>query len=148
MGKTGDSVSVFPPKSHTFTILPGDSPSLEYQLRLAAAGEFDARFHLIPTQPLVAGNGLRFAVSVDKEKPQIISVGKNVEVTSPQWESNVLNQTCVGQARFRFAKGRHVFRIFAVDSGVVLDKIVLHSVKLPASYLEPAETSIIAPQNK
>jgi hypothetical protein len=145
LGKTGDSVSIFPPKAHTFTILRGGSPSLEYHFRLAAAGEFDAQFYLMPTQPLVAGNGLRFAVSVDKEKPQILSVGK-IEVASPQWENNVLNQTCVGQTRFKFAKGNHVLRIFAVDSGVVLDKIVLHTGKLPTSYLGPAETSIMAPK--
>jgi hypothetical protein len=40
-------------------------------------------------------------------------------------------------------KGTHVLKIFAVDTGVVLDKIALTSLELPASYFGPPETRVV-----
>ena len=122
LGKTGDSVSVFPNIAKTF----GDhSPSLEYKFAVKNDGDFEASFLLIPTQPLVPKNGLRFGFSVDEETPQIIAVDKDTEVSSLKWSYNVLNETTVGKTKINLKKGTHVLRIFAVDTGVVLDKIVL-----------------------
>jgi hypothetical protein len=110
---------------------------------VSGAGEFDARFFLIPTQPLVQGSGLRFAVSIDDGAPQIVAVDQETEVSSPQWAQNILNQTTIGQTKFRLQKGAHVLKIFAVDTGVVLDKIVLSTGALPTSYFAPPETKIV-----
>ena len=95
---------------------------------------------MIPTQPLIAGNGLRFAVAIDDETPQIVTVDKDTEVSSVKWAQNILNQTTVGESKFNLKIGAHVLKIFAVDTGVVLDKIVLSSGKLQTSYFAPAET--------
>lgn len=137
LGKTGDSVSVQPAKATTFTI---DSPTLEYQIEIEKGGEFAVNFHLIPTQPLVPGNGLRLAFSIDDGKPQHVIVDKDLEVSSRKWAQNILDQTTVGKASVRLTTGRHVLRIHAVDTGVVLDKIVLSSRELPISYFGPGET--------
>lgn len=139
LGKTGDSVSVFPNVAKTFST---DAPSLEYRFYVTGAGEFEANFFLIPTQPLVAGNGLRLAVSIDDEMPRTISVDKDAEVSAPKWAQNILNQTTVGKTVFKLKKGAHVLKIFAVDTGVVLDKIVLSAVALQPSYFAPEETRI------
>ena len=143
LGKTGDSVSVFPQKAQTFTDFTQNSPRLEYQFYVSGAGEFEAAFYLIPTQPLVPGNGLRFAVSIDDETPQIVTVDKDTEVSSPVWAQRVLNQTTIGKTKFNLNKGAHVLKIFAVETGVVLDKIVLSSGALPQSYFAPVETKIV-----
>ncbi|MEP6901227.1 MAG: glycosyl hydrolase 115 family protein, partial [Actinomycetota bacterium] len=142
LGKTGDSVSVFPQKAKTFADFSDASPSLEYQFYVSNPGEFEANFFLIPTQPLIAGNGLRFAVSIDKETPQIVTVDKDTEVSSPQWAQNVLNATTIGKSKFDLKKGAHILKIFAVETGVILDKIVLSSGKLNQGYLAPPETKI------
>jgi hypothetical protein len=140
LGKTGDAVSVFPQKARTFADFSTASPVLEYQFQVSNSGEFEARFYLIPTQPLVPGNGLRFAVSIDGEPPQIVTVDQDTEVSSVKWANNILNQTTVGKTSFNLKTGAHVLKIFAVDTGVVLDKIVLSSGNLPASYFAPPET--------
>jgi hypothetical protein len=142
LGKTGDSISVFPQTAKTFADFSKSAPSLEYQFYISNAGEFEADFFLIPTQPLVAGNGLRIAVSVDGETPQIVTVDKDTEVSSAAWSQNILNQTTVGKSKFSLIKGAHVLRIFAVETGVVLDKLVLSSGALPKSYFAPPETKI------
>jgi hypothetical protein len=137
LGKTGDSVSVQPAKATTFAI---DSPTLEYQIEVEKGGEFAVNFHLVPTQPLVPGNGLRLAFSIDDGEPQHVVADKDLEVSSRKWAQNILDQTTVGKAAFRLTKGRHVLRIHAVDTGVVLDKIVMSSRELPVSYFGPVET--------
>lgn len=137
LGKTGDSVSVFPNMAKTFS---ENAPSLEYRISVENTAEFSANFFLIPTQPLVAGNGLRIAFAIDNEKPQILEIDKDTEVTSAKWASNILNQTTVGKAKIKLEKGTHVLKIFAVDTGVILDKIVLSSREYPPSYFAPKET--------
>jgi hypothetical protein len=115
-------VTIFPNIAKTFST---DAPSVEYKFNVTNSAEFDASFFLIPTQPLVAGNGLRFAVSVDDEAPQTIAVDKDIDVSTPKWANNVLNQTTIGKTKIRLEKGAHILKIFAVDTGVILDKIVL-----------------------
>ncbi len=137
LGKTGDSVTIFPQKAKTFST---DAPSLEYKFNVSESSDFEANFYLIPTQPLVPGNGLRFAVSIDNGKPQTIAVDKDAEVSSTKWSYNILNQTTIGKTKFNLTKGTHSLKIFAADTGVILDKIVLHSGELPVSYFGPPET--------
>ncbi len=140
LGKTGDSVSVFPQAAKTFSDFSNDSPSLEYKIYVSDSAEFEASYFLIPTQPLIAGNGLRFAFAIDDEKPQIISVDKETEVSSPKWVQNILSHTTVGKTKVKLEKGSHVLKIFAVDTGVVLDKIVLSAGEMKTSYFAPPET--------
>jgi hypothetical protein len=140
LGKTGDSVAVFPQRAHTFENFSRSSPSLEYTFHVSNSGEFSGRFYLIPTQPLIAGTGLRFVVAVDNEEPRTITVGKGTEVSSPEWAKSILDQATIGQTTFDLKKGDHILKIFAVETGIVLDKIVLSSRELPVSYFGPAET--------
>jgi len=139
LGKTGDSVSVFPQTAKTFS---GDAPSLEYRFYVSKPLEFYATFFLIPTQPLIPNNGLRFAFSVDGSAPQVVTVDKDTEVSSPKWANNILNETTIGKTRIKLEKGTHVLKISAVDTGVVLDKIVLSEGALPSSYFAPKETIV------
>ncbi|HKX83274.1 MAG TPA: glycosyl hydrolase 115 family protein [Pyrinomonadaceae bacterium] len=137
LGKTGDSVSLVPARTRTFD---DRSPSLEYRMYIETAGELTAYFHLVPTQPLVPGVGLRFAFSIDGRERQVVVVDKETEVSSRKWAQNILDQTTVGTAKISLTKGNHTLRIFAVDTGVVMDKIVIASRKLPTSYFGPPET--------
>lgn len=139
LGKTGDSVSVFPAYARTFDT-NAVTPSLEYEIDIQNTDEFDLYFFLIPTQPLVKSNALRIAFSIDGQKTEIVEAGKGIEVSSREWSKNILDATVVGRARISVTKGRHILRISAVDTGVVLDKIVLARSELPSSYLGPAET--------
>ena len=140
LGKMGDSISVFPNSARTFADLKKTSPSTEYDIRVETTGDFIASFHLLPTQPLAPGHGLRFAFAIDGGEPQIVVIDKDTEVSSRKWAQNILDQTTVGKSKISLSKGSHTLRIFAVDTGVVLDKIVLSTSELPTSYFGPPET--------
>ena len=98
-------------------------------------------FYLVPTQPLVPGNGLHGSpFQPDGGEPQVVTVDDKTEVSSVKWSQNILNETTVGTGSVHLTAGKHTLHIFAVDTGIVLDKIVLHSHDLAPSYFGPPET--------
>ncbi len=141
LGKTGDSISVFPSMAKTFYDLKQGSPALEYEIS-ADGGEYTIEFYLLPTQPLATGKGLRLAFAIDDAEPQIVIADADTEVSSRKWAANILDQTTRAIAKRAIPGGRHRLRVFAVDTGVVLDKIVLYQKDLPLSYFGPAETRV------
>jgi hypothetical protein len=129
---------VFPARARTFN--GKRAPSIEYRIDIEKDADFEALLYLIPTQPLVPGRGLRIAFSIDGGEPQTVVVDIGTEVSSRKWAQNILDETTIGSAQVKLTSGRHKLRIIAVDTGVVLDKIVLASVTLPESYFGPVET--------
>lgn len=145
LGRTGPgSVSVVP-----FTAagideakLARDAPRLEYDITFTRTGDHTFTAYLIPTHPLVAGRGLRFAVGLDDQPPQVLIVPR--EVGDSAWSQGVLNNTVTGSTTINVpVVGRHVLKVYMVDAGVVLDKIVINCGGLKPSYLGPPETRLV-----
>jgi hypothetical protein len=145
LGRTGDSVAVFPEDAPGVELVRAAqaAPSLEYPLHLFHAGEMELTFYLIPTHPVRGASGLRFAYSLDGAEPRELAASAGVEVTSKQWSENVLNATTKVGVPVRLDAGAHVLRIYMLDPGVVLDKIVLNAGNLRPSYLGPPETRVV-----
>ena len=141
LGRTGDAVAVFPTTAASveLTKLATDAPRLDFQVSFSTTGELTARLDLLPTQPVRTGAGLRLAVALDDQAPQILTTG--AEAGSPAWAQSVLNEVVSASVRLRVpTAGAHVLRVFMVDAGVVLDKIVIDCGGLKPSYLGPPET--------
>jgi hypothetical protein len=149
LGRTGDSVAVFPTTmtSSDEQQIITQSPALEYRFYAFSSGEFDATCFLIPTQPLQSGKGLRYAIGIDNQIPDIVKVGLDAEVSSAKWSQNVLNAMTIGTNKLKISQGAHVLKIYAVDAGVVLDKIVINTGGLRNSYLAPTETKVAVSKN-
>jgi hypothetical protein len=146
LGRTGDSVAVFPEDAPSVELARAarEAPSLEYPLHLFRAGEFELTFYLIPTHPVRGAGGLRFAYSLDGAEPRELAASAGVEVTSKGWAENVLNATTKVTASVRLdAPGAHVLRVYMLDPGVVLDRVVLNTGGLRPSYLGPPETMVV-----
>ncbi|MBS1562845.1 MAG: glycosyl hydrolase 115 family protein, partial [Bacteroidetes bacterium] len=140
IGRTGDGLSCFPvtaPSSKP----GGNAPHTEYQLNLNDSGAIHVDAYFSPTLNLFhEAEGLRYAISIDDEEPQIISINKddNVLRTWEQWVShNIIIKTTAHNTP---VAGKHVLKYWMVDPGVVLQKLVIHSMPLPATYLGPPET--------
>lgn len=142
LGRSGDSVAVFPTTAPSIEAGITLTPALEYDITSLAGGKYSATFYLVPTHPLVSARGLRFAVGIDDEPPRPITVGLDAEVSSLKWAQNVLNAATTGTAVLTFPPGRHTLKIYMVDAGVVIDKIVLNTGELKPSYFGPSETMI------
>jgi hypothetical protein len=88
-----------------------------------------------------AGRGLRYAIAVDDETPQIVDIDTDAENKKGPWEGNVFRGSSINNTNRNLASaGRHTLKIWSVDPGVIFDKIVIDLGGLKPSFLEPPET--------
>ena len=145
LGRTGDAISVSPTTAASIKIEDVDiAPALNYRVYFFTTGKFNVTCYLLPTFPITTGQGLRYAIAFDNQPPQIVTVGADLQTPSRQWSLNVLNASTTGASVHEIATaGTHTVRIYMVDAGVVLDKIVIDTGGLKPSYLGPPETRMV-----
>jgi hypothetical protein len=126
-----------------------DAPRLEYPTYFFTPGEHTLTINFIPTFPIASDSGLRVAVALDEQAPEMIVVPRGgTDASGSAWAQGVLNATITGSAKIHVdAAGAHTLKIFGVDAGVVLDKIVIDCGGLAPSYLGPRETRILETTN-
>jgi hypothetical protein len=99
---------------------------------------------LAPTLNFVPGRGLRMAVSIDNEAPQVVTVvPAGYNAAGRDWEESVKNNArTVTTAHEIAAAGYHTLKIWMVDPAVVVQKLIVTTggATLPPSYLGPPES--------
>ncbi len=124
----------------------GDGARLEYRMYLSTPGPATARLILGPALNIAPERGVRIAVSVDDEAPQVLDVvpqGYNAQNGNRDWEESVRNNARIATSSHAItAAGYHTLKIWMVDPAVVLEKIVVSSSDAPLrpSYLGPPES--------
>jgi hypothetical protein len=135
-GRTRSAMTVFPVTAESKT---DSKAALEYRMYLYEAGEFQMQAAIAPTLNFVPGRGLRFAVSVD-DGPRTVVDGLEHN-SQKDWEQAVSDGIRRITLSLAIANpGYHTLKIWAVDPGVVLERIVLNHGLLPPSYLGPPES--------
>ncbi|HEY5381658.1 MAG TPA: glycosyl hydrolase 115 family protein [Acidobacteriaceae bacterium] len=138
-GETRSAMTVFPVTAESKT---DSGASLEYRMYLYDSGEFQLEATLAPTLNFVPGRGLRFAVSVD-DGPRTV-VDELEHNTEKDWARAVSDGVRhVTLPLSIAASGYHTLKIWAVDPGVVLERLVVsHGANgyLRPSYLGPPES--------
>jgi hypothetical protein len=135
-GETRSAMTVFPVTAESNA---NSGSALVYRMYLYEAGEFQIQVVLAPTLSFVPGRGLRFAISVD-DGPRMVVDG--LEHNSQRdWEQAVSDGVRRAALPLTIASpGYHTLKIWAVDPGVVLERIVVNHGLLPPSYLGPPES--------
>ena len=138
IGRTLSSMSVFPVTAES--VLPGPlSPCLEYKMYLFHAGNIGVEAIFDPTLNFVPGRGLRYVISFDEESPQVIDVlaHNNTEA----WATSVEDSVRKATSKHKIADpGYHTLKIWMVDPGVVLQKLVVDLGGVRPNYLGPPES--------
>ncbi|WP_232493084.1 glycosyl hydrolase 115 family protein [Novosphingobium kaempferiae] len=112
------------------------APYAEYRFVTRGSGAAKLRMGLVPTFPLNAEHGLRYAVSIDGAPPQVVDVEAN-----KNWDDAVQRATSVTSTDWTLGKpGAHTLRVYAMDPCLVLDSIVVDLGGLQKSYMPPPET--------
>jgi hypothetical protein len=116
------------------------SARLEYRMWLLDSGAVTVRAYLSPTLNFSgAAHGLRYAMSIDDETPQVVNVSADSSLRA--WEQSVADNITIGSTRHQLATaGEHVLKFWLVDPGVVLQKIVVDAGGVKPSYLGPPES--------
>jgi hypothetical protein len=140
LGRTAGAITAMPVTAPATAAPGGASPHLEYHIALAQAGPVTVQAYLAPTLDFTNTTGLRYAVSLDNEAPQLINLhtGLNPDNGNRPWERAVAENIILKTSQHNVAAaGPHVLKFWRVDPGVVLEKLVVSQGAVPASYLGP-----------
>lgn len=137
LGRTGNSVAVMPfeiPQLNTVKEILSKSPSLHYDIYTFTEGEFKLELNCIPSLPVTSETDISLAVSVDDDKPVIIS----------GWASrDVISNLMKLETKLNIPeKGHHVLKIWMRSPGMVIDKIIIDAGGVKDSYLGPPESKL------
>ena len=136
-GATLSGMTTLPSEALPLTLQ--DAMRLEYPVWLNEAGKVKVEATLAPTLKFQPGPGFRYAVSFDDETPVVVNV--HADASNRHWEKIVSD----GVARFTsehglMAAGPHTLKFWALDPGLVLERLVIDAGGLQPSYLGPPES--------
>lgn len=136
-GETKSAMTVFPVTAESN---PRSRAGLIYKIYLYDAGDFQLQATLAPTLAFVPERLLQFEVSVDGGPRAVVDgIGDD---SQQGWEQAVSDGVRRVTVPLTIAKpGYHSLEIWAVDPGVVLERIVVSHGPLLPSYLGPPETA-------
>lgn len=138
LGRTLSAMTTLPVTSPPQTP-EGNGTRLEYQVHFFSKGEVQVKAYLSPTLNFHNNQGLRYAISFDDAPPQIVNMHANK--TFQDWEESVRNNVTVAASKHVLEEaGKHVLKFWMVDAGVVLQKLVIETGEVKASYLGPPES--------
>jgi hypothetical protein len=142
LGRTGAAITVTPVTAASQQPGPG-SAYVSYDIYTSSKGTFTINAYFSPTLNLQnTENGLSYAISVDDETPQIISINKEDKNTGTGiWNKWVSENIIIKSSKHTITNpGKHTIKYWMVDPAVVLQKIVADFGHTLPSYLGPAET--------
>ena len=137
-GRSLSSMSVYPITDTSFAS-PENAPWLEYDIYVHRPGSFTLTGFFAPSWPMIPGRGLRYAVAIDDEPAQVIDL--TADMSSATWEETVRRDIRTSSSEHKFTRsGAHKLRIYSLDPGVTLQRMVLDTGGLLPSYLGPQES--------
>jgi Glycosyl hydrolase family 115/Gylcosyl hydrolase family 115 C-terminal domain len=142
IGRDGDGITTFPVTASTQSINK-NTPYLEYDFYSYDTGSFKLNAYFSPTLNFHNDStGLQYAISIDDELPQVISINKDGSNTK-MWQEWVANNIIIKTTEHAInEKGKHTIKFRRVSPGVTLQKIVVDFGGVKQSYLGPPETLI------
>lgn len=149
MGRTSSSMIVMPASAKRQ--IPSDkSPRVEYTFTVFSEGDLTIDTYLSPTLNYQKNEGLKYAIAIDDEVPQIINIHEGDH--KPDWEypdwwnDSVTDHIRKKQSIHKTIKsGVHTLKIWMVDPGVVFQKFVIDGGGVKPSYLGPPESIYLKP---
>ncbi|MES2673898.1 MAG: glycosyl hydrolase 115 family protein [Pseudomonadota bacterium] len=139
-GRTLSSLSVYPISDKSFKDT-SEAPFLEYDFYSWSTGIVQVEALFTPSWPFMPGRGLRYAIAIDNQAPQIIDLTR--DLIGQTWEDTVRSDVSRSLTQHQLGKaGAHTLRIYSLDSGVTLQKVVINTGGLLPSYLGPPESKM------
>ncbi len=139
IGRDGSGITTFPVTASA-QIPNTNSPHVEYDLFVYDSGKATINAYFSPTLNFHNDEGLKYAVSIDDELPQIISINKE-DNNVRTWEGWVANNIIIKTTNHTITKqGKHILKYWVVSSAVVLQKLVVDFGGMKTSYFGPPET--------
>ncbi|APV48682.1 glycosyl hydrolase [Betaproteobacteria bacterium GR16-43] len=135
-GRTLSGMTTMPVEGPAASL--ADGVRLEFDVHLFTAGKMTVHVALAPTQKFQPGPGLRYAVSFGDEAPQVVNL--HADESRVTWGKQVADGVSQFSTEHTVAAGPRTLKFWALDPGVVVQKIVIDAGGLKPSYLGPPES--------
>lgn len=137
LGRTLSGVTTTPS-----TATPDENTYLEYDFETSYNGNATVYILLSPTLNFNDNKGLRYAVSINGGKEEIVNFNGQYNDQKIWWSWNAwaINETTVQQTISSSPTNRHTLRFRPLDPGIVLQKIMIDFGGLKPSYLGAPES--------
>lgn len=136
LGRTKSGITILP-----VTETPDKEVYLEYAVDIKTAGKAKLIVLTSPTLNFNANKGLRYAVSIDGGKEEIVNINGHYKGELGQWQGERIINTSSNIGID--AQGVHRIRIRALEPGIVFQKILLDLGGLKPSYLGAPQSEYI-----
>lgn len=127
------------------TEMPDENTYLEYDFETTYNGDATVYILLSPTLNFNDNKGLRYAVSIDGGKEEIVNFNGQYNDHKIWWSWNAwaINKTTVQQPISSSSTNKHTLRFRVLDPGIVLQKIMIDLGGLKPSYLGAPESKFV-----
>ena len=130
LGHTGQSLMASPLQGIKIPDLNSQDRSLqdnafvEYDFYTLTAGLPRLSVYTLPTHPVNNNYRMRYAVSVDNGPLKVVDF--KTQSRSEEWKQNVLRNSAIKKINIeRLNPGKHTLRIYMIDPGVILDRVLI-----------------------
>ena len=125
--------------------VPGENaPCLEYKMFLFVSGAVNVQAICGPVLNFMPNRAVRYAISFDNEPAQIVTLVPekyDAQNGNRDWEKAVSNNARFGKSEHKVSEsGYHILKIWMIDPGVVIQKIIVDLGGVKPSYLGPPES--------
>lgn len=122
LGVSGNALTVYPAQLASYDVAQlNGAPFADYQLK-AKKGLNMIVVKCLPSFPVSPDQNLRYAVSVNGEKPQLVDIAKPVE--THEWAADVIRCYAEGRTVYESSKaGKLNVRVYFIDPGLVLNSV-------------------------
>ncbi|MGC3992034.1 MAG: glycosyl hydrolase 115 family protein [Chthoniobacteraceae bacterium] len=148
-GRGLSAMEVFPVNAESI-LPPKEAPHLDYPVFVPKAGQVHVDLITGPTLNVQPDRGVRIAVSFDDQPPQVVDAYAGQGFTNPtkrsdssapatrDWSKWVKDNARTIKSDLQITEaGVHTLKVWMVDPGVPLEKIIVHTDALPSSYFGP-----------
>lgn len=147
IGRDGDGITTFPVTAKEKTVT-NNNPYLQFEIYVYDTGTVNLNAYFSPTLNFENDSlGLQYAISIDKDKPQIVSINKE-DTNERIWGQWVANNIIIKSTKHQILQpGKHTVKYWMISPAVILQKIILDFGGLKQSYLGSPETIIKPKKN-
>lgn len=122
LGK-GVSIMPFTAESMDFNRVT-QAPWVEYTIKVPK-GHSQIDIRTLPTQRIHEGRGVRYAASINNQKPVLCDI--QADEFTPEWQDNVIRGFASRTINYEASKEEEIIlRIYLLDPGVVIRDIVIN----------------------
>ncbi|MDR0505435.1 MAG: glycosyl hydrolase 115 family protein [Dysgonamonadaceae bacterium] len=133
-GKTLSAITTFPQNAYP---QPDEPVYVEYDIILESVGAVEVILYLAPTLNFNANKGLRYALSFDGGKEEIVNFNGHYRGELGAWQAeSIIRSSTQHNITVR---GQHTLHFRVLEPGIVLEKIIIHTGGLKPSYLGAPE---------